>query len=721
MITKLLFASPLWGLIMMAMASVAWAEPATGLTESPLYSSYTDQIVVQPALSAKVAQEKDYWSAVAGVEVEPLSTKSGDRLVLKLADKVSLVDARGIAARLLTTPGVLDAEPDVMVTPAYQPNDPLYPYQWHYLGPPQYPGGANLPPAWDLASGAGVVVAVLDSGITSHPDLAGQTWSGYDFFADDADPADPDGTCSWHGGHVAGTIAAATNNGLGVAGVAREAKLLPVRIVGNLVGSCGGYLSDLIDGLRWSVGLSVAGAPDNLYPARVLNLSLGAAGSCSTSLQAAINEAVAAGAVVTVAAGNHASDASGSLLASCNNVVVVGASDKIPDRASFSNYGTLVDLSAPGVGILSTYGADSYSYYSGTSMAAPHVAGTAALLLADQPQLTPAAVEQALVVSARPFKTGTSCGSGGSYAGLCGAGVLDGYAALIGGGPINQPPVVTITAPVDNSVFYSNQTINFAGTVTDPEDGDLSANLSWYSDLEGTVIGTGSAFSTTLSVGSHIITASVVDSGGRSVAANIRVTVEASSPITVTFVSNGTYDGWVLESSENANVGGSMKAKDTSNKGLLLGDDNGNRQYKSLLSFDTSSIPDSAIIESATLWILRGTVSGTNPFSTHGLLKVDIRTGGFNGNLALEAADFQAPATATEVASLSDAAANNTWSEGNLNSNGLAAINKVDVTQFRLYFSLDDNNDKGADYLGYYAGEYGTAASRPQLVVTYRE
>jgi hypothetical protein len=120
--------------------------------------------------------------------------------------------------------------------------------------------------------------------------------------------------------------------------------------------------------------------------------------------------------------------------------------------------------------------------------------------------------------------------------------------------------------------------------------------------------------------------------------------------------------------------------------------------------------------------VQRGTLVGAN-FCTSPTcsLLADIRTGGFNGNNALETADFQAPATATGVATLSNAASNGAWSEGVVNVNGLAAINRTGRTQFRLYFSLDDNGrGLGGDYLGYYAGEYATAASRPQLVVTYR-
>jgi hypothetical protein len=118
--------------------------------------------------------------------------------------------------------------------------------------------------------------------------------------------------------------------------------------------------------------------------------------------------------------------------------------------------------------------------------------------------------------------------------------------------------------------------------------------------------------------------------------------------------------------------------------------------------------------------LLRGTLSGANPFTTYGTCWADVQTGGFSGSTALENGDFQAAATVVHAASLSNAATNGAWSEGALNASGLAAINKTGTTQIRIYFNLDDNDDGGNDYLGYYSGENGTAANRPQLVITYQ-
>ncbi|MEE7547807.1 S8 family serine peptidase, partial [Xanthomonas sp. Kuri4-1] len=169
--------------------------------------------------------------------------------------------------------------------------------------------GINVRPAWDKATGNGVVVAVIDTGITSHPDLDANILPGYDFISDtfvsrdgdgrDADPSDEgdwnpvQGECyttpspspitdsSWHGTHVAGTIAAVTNNAVGVAGTAYNAKIVPVRVLGR----CGGYTSDIADAIVWASGGSVSGVPANANPAEVINMSLGGSGTCSTTYQ----------------------------------------------------------------------------------------------------------------------------------------------------------------------------------------------------------------------------------------------------------------------------------------------------------------------------------------------------------------------------------------------------------------------------------------------------
>jgi hypothetical protein len=195
----------------------------------------------------------------------------------------------------------------------------------------------------------------------------------------------------------------------------------------------------------------------------------------------------------------------------------------------------------------------------------------------------------------------------------------------------------------------------------------------------------------------------------------------SATPVaTVTLTSIATHDGWVLESSESSNAGGSIDSTSSSTSALRVGDATSDRQYKAVVSFDTSPIPDGATIVSATLRLRRGTSSGSNPFGTHGTCWVDVQTGGFGGSTTLATGDFQASATAVQATSLANASSNGAWSEGSLNASGRAAIDKTGTTQLRVYFNLDDNDDGGNDYLGYYSGNNGTAANRPQLVVSYQ-
>ena len=195
---------------------------------------------------------------------------------------------------------------------------------------------------------------------------------------------------------------------------------------------------------------------------------------------------------------------------------------------------------------------------------------------------------------------------------------------------------------------------------------------------------------------------------------------ESAQPVTVTFTSIGGEDGWVRESNENSNVGGTARSTGSGTRPIRPGDASQDRQYKSILSFDTSSIPASATIQSATLRLRRGTVRNSDPFTSgFGQCLVDVMNGGFSGSTALQASDFEATATATGVGALSAPAANGDWSEASFNAAGLAAINTSGTTQTRVYFEIDDNDDGGDDHMGYYSGDHSTTANHPQLVVTY--
>jgi hypothetical protein len=198
------------------------------------------------------------------------------------------------------------------------------------------------------------------------------------------------------------------------------------------------------------------------------------------------------------------------------------------------------------------------------------------------------------------------------------------------------------------------------------------------------------------------------------------VTVTGGGTVTVTFTSIGAEDGRVWESTETSNVGGGNVSSDTTSSAIRVGDLTTDRQYRPVLSFDTSSIPDGATVTAATVRLVRGNLTGTNPFGTHGTCQVDIRTGAFGTAATLANNDWEAAATATAVASLSNPTANGAVSSGVLNAAGRAAINKTGRTQLKLYFTLDDNDDNDYDYIGFYGGEAATAANRPTLEVTYQ-
>jgi hypothetical protein len=305
--------------------------------------------------------------------------------------------------------------------------------------------GTKANAAWNLTQGSSdVIVAVLDTGITAHPDLGAQV-PGYDMISStsisndgngrDNDPSDPGDWCpsagsssSWHGTHVAGTVNAAIN-GAGSVGVAPNVKVQNVRVLGT----CGGSMSDIASAIYWAAGGTVAGVPTNANPADVISLSLGGGGACSATEQNAINFAHSRGIVVTVAAGNENSDASTSSPGNCNNVITVAATDSNGKRASFSNYGSYIEIAAPGVGIYSTVNTGpttpsgySYQSWNGTSMATPHVAGVVALMLSRDQTLTPAQVLQRIQSTASAFGGGVcdsaapskTCGSGVINAGL---------------------------------------------------------------------------------------------------------------------------------------------------------------------------------------------------------------------------------------------------------------------------------------------------------------
>ena len=337
------------------------------------------------------------------------------------------------------------------------PNDSRWGQQWNLAANPGV--GLGVREAWRYGRGKGTVLAVVDSGIIAHPEFEGRILPGYDFVSSaryandgdgrDADPSDPgdwvskeevdsgefnedcpESPSDWHGTHVAGIALAAANNGVGIAGIAPLAKLLPVRVIGK----CGGTDRDLIDGIRWAAGLEVSGAPINENPADVINLSLGGEQPCSGSLQSAVDEITALGVMIVASVGNEAKDASLYSPANCFGTATVGALTVSGTLATYSNFGNFVDLSAPGgdtgLTIISTVDRGTttpvgagYASYGGTSMAAPHLSGVLLIARGYDP-LTPSdALYEVLFSNLAPFVPAS-----GSYAcsvGYCGNGALD--------------------------------------------------------------------------------------------------------------------------------------------------------------------------------------------------------------------------------------------------------------------------------------------------------
>ncbi|GAB3360906.1 S8 family peptidase [Lysobacter tyrosinilyticus] len=418
-----------------AIAAPAFAAAKLDLSGLQTGAKY-DRFIVKYRNGTDVTQAKTALGKAAkpGIAGKALAVGHLRRMalgadVVKAGRKLDRAEAELLMRQIAADPNVEYVEVDKLNTPLLTPNDTRYSEQWGYSG--TYGIKANQ--AWDVTTGTGVVVAVLDTGITNHSDLNANILPGYDFIGDtdvsvdgdgrDADasdpgdwydnahcgpaPAPPSSNSSWHGTHVAGTIAAVTNNAKGVAGVAHGAKIVPARVLGR----CGGYDSDIADAMIWASGGTVAGVPANANPAEVINLSLGGSGACGATTQAAINSAVSRGTTLVIAAGNDNTNVSNASPANCANVIAVASITSTGARSSFSNYGAGIDIAAPGSNILSTLnagattpGAETYASYNGTSMATPHVAGVVALIQSVATTAkTPAEVEALIKANVTAF------------------------------------------------------------------------------------------------------------------------------------------------------------------------------------------------------------------------------------------------------------------------------------------------------------------------------
>jgi len=318
-----------------------------------------------------------------GADLEKLAGKHNGKVGKKLGQlKMGVVklpkgaDKKAAMAKLQEDPDVEYVELNHSFQVDLTPNDPLYPNLWGM-------SKIKADQVWDITTGSpAITIAVVDTGVdTTHPDLVANLVGGYNTITENTDTDDDHG----HGTHVAGTAAGVINNGVGVAGVAGTSKIMPIKAMGA---SGSGYNSDIAEGVVW--------AADN--GAKVINMSLGSS-TFTQSLQDAINYAYGKGCLVVVAMGNDNTSAL-HYPAAMSNVVAVGATDPNNARATFSNYGNHNDVVAPGTSIYSTTFDGGYGYKQGTSMATPHVAGVAALVWSQRPNLTPGQLERVLQLSA---------------------------------------------------------------------------------------------------------------------------------------------------------------------------------------------------------------------------------------------------------------------------------------------------------------------------------
>jgi serine protease len=530
-----------------------------------------------------------------------------------VAPRTQVVFAQGLSsaelvAKLQTDPDVEVAEVDVRVKRAAAPNDPLYgpqsgnvtpaAGQW-YLRDPAVDGqvsSINAEQAWDLTLGSpAIVVAVLDTGVRGdHPDLVGKLLRGYDFVSEDfannfatandgdgrdADPSDPgdwvtqaevDGVfagqgcveelSSWHGTQTASLVAAATNDGAGMAGTGRNVRVMPVRVLGK----CGGFTSDVIAAMYWAAGLAIPSgsdlgtAPTNTTPAKVLNLSLGSAQSCSMLYQAAVTAVTGAGASVVVSAGNGVGTAVGQP-ANCNGAIGVGGLRHVGTKVGFSDVGPQVAISAPGGNCVNLTGAclfpilgatnsgttvpgtntysdglDNPSF--GTSFSAPMVSAVAALMLSRNPELTPAQVRTTMRSAARPFPvvpgvatcqppSSTQQNECNCTSSTCGAGMLDAAAAVTAAGSPAQPRALIFTSP---AIVLPNTTITVDGSTSVGGNGTGINQYLWSLPANGSIAALGTT--------TNASTATITTTGEGTFTVQLRVTDANNATDTRTMV-----------------------------------------------------------------------------------------------------------------------------------------------------------------------------------------
>ena len=459
--------------VVVAIQFVAWHGPAFAQTtgNAAATNANTHRLIVRwsdRTAGSRTARIRKA-SSLASIELQHRQSITDDLEVLEIAGDIDAADFSRLLQRLNADASVEYAAPDLRRQRHAVTSDPLLYEQWYLLS--TQPAGTRIDAAWDLTqSSSATVIAVLDTGVRfDHPDLGavqsggdqsgdhqagGKMLAGYDFISNatvandgnarDADAADPGDwvtedelsqaiftdckatSSSWHGTRVAGLIGALTNNGMGVAGAAWNARVLPVRVLGK----CGGFDSDIIAGMRWAAGLPVSGVPLNPTPATVINLSLGSEGLCTAAYQAAVDEITAAGVLIVASAGNAGGPVDAP--ANCAGVLGVAGLRHAGTKVGFSNLGPEIGISAPGGNCVNTgFGqpclfaiavatnsgtttpaaatySDRINYNIGTSFSAPMVAAGAALMRSVNSLLSPPQLIALLQSSANAFPTDNS-------------------------------------------------------------------------------------------------------------------------------------------------------------------------------------------------------------------------------------------------------------------------------------------------------------------------
>ncbi|WP_431478074.1 S8 family serine peptidase [Massilia eburnea] len=334
---------------------------------------------------------------------------------------------KAIANKLKHNPHFKFAELDQRVAVSATTNDPMLGSEWHI----NKIGAAT---AWDSVQGAGITIAILDSGMdAAHPDLAGNTVAGYNSYDNNTNTADVCG----HGTKAAGSAAAAANNAVGVAGVANKARIMPVRIAYNNSGSCYAYFSTMASGVTWAAD----------HGARVVNISY-ANVPTSSAVQSAANYLKGKGGLLFVSAGNYNRDEG---FTPTDTMIAVSATDSADNRSSFSSYGAFVSLSAPGTGIYTTVMGGGYGAVNGTSFASPVAAGVAALVMSANPSLSADQVKNIL------FTTAVDLGTAGRDI-YFGYGRVNAAAAVAAAKSMPAPDTTAPTVAIANPLAGSTVT-----------------------------------------------------------------------------------------------------------------------------------------------------------------------------------------------------------------------------------------------------------------------